>query len=52
VGEVPAPQALPELVLVEVEPPQEAVALQRAHGFRRQAQPLRDLVGVGGCHEV
>jgi len=27
VREVPAPQALPELVLVEVEPPQEAVAL-------------------------
>jgi hypothetical protein len=52
VGEVAAPEPPAELVLVEVEPPQEAVALELAHGFRRQAEPLRDRVGIGERHEV
>jgi len=35
VPEVSAPKTLPDLALVEVEPPQEAVTLQVAHGLLR-----------------
>ena len=35
VPDVSAPKTLPDLALVEFEPPQEAVALQVAHGLLR-----------------
>jgi len=38
VGEVAAPEPSAELVLVEVEAPQDATALQLAHGRLRHAQ--------------
>ena len=40
--EVRAPESLADLALVEVEPPQEAVALHVAHGLLRHPQPLGD----------
>jgi hypothetical protein len=35
VPEVSAPKTLPDLALVEIEPPQDAVALQVPHGLLR-----------------
>ena len=48
--EVTAEQPLADLGVVELELPQEAPALQAAHGFLRQAQALRDRAGVGESH--
>lgn len=47
-----SPQALADLGLVEVESPQEAAALQSAHGLLGQAQPLSDRPGVDDRHEA
>ena len=52
VSEVSAPETLADLALTQVEPSQEAVALQRAHDLLRQVQPRCDHSGVGERHEV
>lgn len=51
-GEMGAPEALADLAVVEVEPPQDAAALHAAHGFLRQAQPLGDRSHVCERHEA
>ncbi len=52
VSEVSAPETLADLALTQVEPSQEAAALQRAHDLRRQGEPRRDHSRVGERHEA